>query len=119
MTSAEKVAELRRAMTAAAAAGDPALSSLFGTWRIVRPLTSRFLARIGLTEELLVDTEALDELAGLIAGVALELRSDPHEVDEGAHPVAFCVCESCANAYVDLRVQARELLDRVTEVAGQ
>lgn len=109
-TSAEKVDELRRVLEAAAV-DDPTLSSLYGAWRMIRPFARRPLERV-LAGLRLDDSEQLDELLGLIAGAALELRSDPLE-DPEEHPIAHCVCNRCATMYVELRAQARELLERV------
>lgn len=109
MTSAEKVDELFRALRLAAVGGDPVASQAMGTWRIVRPFAGRFLAKLGLTPELLEDAPRLDDLFGLIAGVALELRSDPRPEYAAGDP---------ANRDVDeLRQLARELLERVTRPA--
>jgi hypothetical protein len=106
VTSAEKVERLRRLFVAELARpnADPTLTTLLGAWRMVRWFVRKPLERL-LADVDLENSEQLDALLGLIAGAALELRSD--ELDEG-------------HAIVDvLREEARGLLERlVSEVPG-
>ena len=96
MTSAEKIAELRRLLQAELANGrDPQLASLYGAWRMTRPFVRRPLERM-LVDVDVENAEQLDAWLGLIAGAALELRSDDVDVDVD-----------------ELRAGARELLERV------
>lgn len=89
MTSAEKVAELRQAVTAGIAGLDresevaEQVFSWVGLWHLVpgfirRKITAAIVEQVPL--ELLEDAAALDDILGLLAGLALELRSDEYEV---------------------------------------
>jgi hypothetical protein len=75
--STEKVDELRRAVAAAVAADktDPTLQIALGVWAFIPGFMRRRLLD-GLPLHVLADAAALDELLGLIAGAALELRTD-------------------------------------------
>lgn len=82
MTSAEKIAELRQAVAAAIADRDrdPSLAIVLGTWEFLPGfMRRRVLESLPLPD--LDDHQALDELLGLIAGVALELHSDGGPAD--------------------------------------
>lgn len=117
MTSAEKIAELRQAVTATIAGlnreselGEQ-LFSYLGLWQLVPGFVRRRIAAAGrdyLPVELLEDAAALDELLDLLAGVALELRSD--EAD------AACWADSCElelAGIAGMRARAREVLEQV------
>lgn len=110
MTSTEKVAEIRRGIAAAAAAGEPGLATIFGTWRLVRPIVMRAIGELEIVQ-VLDDPAALDDLLGLIAGVALELRSDFEPVED--EPPGWNRIEEI----VQLRAAARELLEQVRPAA--
>jgi len=115
VTSAEKVAELRQAVTVAVAGLDrdselgEQLLGLLGTWQLVPGFVRRKLAgfvreQVPL-EELLADAAALDDLLGLLAGLALELRSDD-PLDSAGIPFSV------------ERERAAELLEQVRALAA-
>lgn len=115
MTSAEKVGELRQAITAAIAGLDrdsdvgEEVFSWLGLWQMLpgfvrRKLTAKAAEVLPLG--LLEDAERLDEILGLLAGAALELHSDGGNfVDDGDQ----------ARWY---RAQARELLEQVRSLSA-
>lgn len=115
MTSAEKVAELRQAVTAAVAGLDrdselgEQVFEAVGLWGMLPGFARRLIVGfVGkqLPLELLEDADRLDEILGLLAGAALELHSDGGNfVDE---------CDQ-ARWY---RAQARELLEQVRALAA-
>lgn len=119
MTSAEKIAELRRLFQVELARGrDPQLVSLYGAWRMCRPFVRRPLERVFADVDL-EDVEQLDGLLGLIAGMALELRSDPElepwEQDQHGNPMPFRSVRDkrLLEEVRELRAAARALLERV------
>lgn len=114
MTSAEKVAELRQAVTVAVAGLDrdselgEQLLGLLGTWQLVPGFVRRKLVgfvREQVPLELLADAAALDDLLGLLAGLALELRSDD-PLDSAGIPFSV------------ERERAAELLEQVRALAA-
>jgi len=114
VTSAEKVAKLRQAITAGVAGLDrdseigEEVFEAIGLWGMLPGFVRRRLVGfVGnlLPLELLENSDRLDEVLGLLAGVALELHSDvANFVDEGDR----------ARYY---REQARELLEQVRALA--
>lgn len=115
MTSAEKVAELRQAITAAIAGLDresevgEQVFAWLGVWQMIPGFVRR---RIGAAVaeqvplELLADADALDDILGLLAGLALSLRSD--DGFEGAEPDVAAIVEARERAGVLLE-QVRSL----------
>lgn len=121
-TSAEKVAELRQAITASVAGLDregvagEQVFSLIGTWYMIPGFVRRRVVAAGrdyLPVELLEDAAALDELLELLAGVALELRSDKWDrfgfADDG---------ELDGAGVAGMRERAREVLEQVRGLAA-
>jgi hypothetical protein len=103
VTSAEKVARARAVLaTAIAEQTGSELAVLVGVWRFLPAfLRRRVVDALPVTAEQLEDEEFLDELLGLIAGVALELHSDGVGPDYDEQEWHVC------------RVNARELLARL------
>lgn len=120
MTSAEKVAELRQAVTVAVAGLDrdselgEQLLGLLGTWQLVPGFVRRKLVgfvREQVPLELLADAAALDDLLGLLAGLALELRTD--DGFDWADPY-----EPGVREIKEMRKRAGELLEQVRALAA-
>ena len=108
MKSTEKVDELRRVLARAVARADadPSLAMLVGAWAFLPGFMRRKILD-ALPLHVLADDVALDELLGLIAGVALELRTDDAETGDDMTLVVVA----------SLRGQAHELLEQVRALA--
>lgn len=122
MTSAEKIAELRQAVTATIAGLDresdlgEQLFSYLGLWQLVPGFVRRRIVAAGrehLPVELLEDAAALDDLLGLLAGVALELRSDEPDDANWHDDDALELIGIAA-----MRERAREVLEQVRGLAA-
>lgn len=114
MTSDEKVAELRLAITAAVAGLDrdselgEQVFTYIGLWQMVPGFVRRKIAAAlvgALPLQLLEDAVALDDLLGLLAGAALELRSDEPSLDVDVDVLT-------------MQARAHELLEQVRTIAA-